>query len=177
MRSLLHFLNDWQNHRTAAGLFKEITAQSVTDVRLDGCPFLNAFFFAAFQCLLNAGSGFVHQCLRLPYIDETAGYDIRAPYYGVGGSVHGHDDNQDAVLRQLAAVTEHDIAHVAYAKAINHNHASGNLAGYLTFVLGKFKDIAVLAQEDMVFGHTEFLRQFGMLYQMMVFAMNRDEEP
>ena len=104
-----------QDHRTAARLVEEVAAESVADVRFDGRPFRDFLVLAFLECLLDAGFRLVHERFQFAHVDEAARDDIRARDDAAGLAIHRHDDDEDAVLRELAAITQHDVADIADA--------------------------------------------------------------
>ena len=62
--------------------------------------------------------GIVHQSLCAADIDKSARYDIRSGKYLSGTALQCEHDDNDTVLCQMLAVTQHDIADVADANNI-----------------------------------------------------------
>ena len=52
----------------------------------------------------------VHQALVLPHIDEAAAHEVGAGQNFAGLAVHGGHDDDEAVLRQMLAVPQDDVA-------------------------------------------------------------------
>ena len=62
-----------------------------------------------------------HQILGFTHIDKSSGYDIRSGQQLVAVALQGQNDDDDTVLGQILAVTQHDIADVADAETVHHD--------------------------------------------------------
>ena len=69
----------------------------------------------------------LHQILGFLYIHKAAGYDIRPCNDHARCCVYRHNDDQQAVLREMLAVAQHRRANVADTKAV-HQQASCRLS-------------------------------------------------
>ena len=78
---------------------------------------------AAVKSRLHDALGAVHQALVLPHIDEAAAHEVGAGQNFAGLAVHGGHDDDEAVLRQMLAVPQDDVAHIAHAEAVHHDGA------------------------------------------------------
>ena len=75
-------------------------------------------------------------------------------------------------MRKLPSVAQDYVSNVAHAQAVNHHHTGGDTSYGHAFVLGKFQNRAVFHDENIFFRHPQFLRQFGVTNQVMIFAMD-----
>ena len=71
------------------------------------------------HCIIKQMLGIVHQSLCAADIDKSARYDIRSGKYLSGTALQCEHDDNDTVLCQMLAVTQHDIADVADAESLS----------------------------------------------------------
>ena len=72
----------------------------------------------ALQRIFHNALGTVHQALVLAHIHEAPAYQIRPGQHLAGLAVHGSHDDDKAILREVLAVPQHHIAHIAHAGAV-----------------------------------------------------------
>ena len=84
-------------------------------------PVCNAFIHTVLHCIIKQMLGIVHQSLCAADIDKSARYDIRSGKYLSGTALQCEHDDNDTVLCQMLAVTQHDIADVADAETVHHD--------------------------------------------------------
>ena len=75
----------------------------------------------------------------------------------------------------MLAVPQHHVAHVAHAQAVHHHGAGGHRVAQLDLVLGQDDVGAVLRDEDVAVGDAQAGRGEGVLFQLLVFAVDRQE--
>ena len=90
--------------------------------------------------------------------------------------IHAHDDDQQAVLGQVLAVAQHHSAHVAHAQAVDQHGAVGHHAGHVQLVLIQLDHVADLRDHHVVLRHAQLLGQLGVVVQVAVLAVHRNEE-
>ena len=95
---------------------------------------------------------FADQFFRIADIDEAAGNDIR-PGQGMARPFgQSHDDDDDPFHSQLLAVTDDDVADIADAEAVDEDAAGIDMARLMAGTVRELKDLAVVADEDVVLG-------------------------
>ena len=90
--------------------------------------------------------------------------------------VNGHYHDHNAILGQLTAIPEHDIAHIAHAKAIHQHLAGLHLAVNTNAIFSELNHAAVFGNHNIFLGHAQALRQISMLNQMAELTMHRNKE-
>ena len=91
-------------------------------------------------------------------------------------TIHSYDNDKDTVLRELTAVTQDDIAHIADTETIDHDHAGLHASDNLSLFLRELEDLTVLTDEDIFLRHTEFACKACVLHEVMVFAVHGHKE-
>ena len=135
-------------------------------------PFGDACVNGIVQGIPGDAADFLHQLLGFTHIHKSAGDDVGTGEDGAGVRIHGGHHHDQTVLRQMTAVAEHDVAHVAHAVAVHQHPAGGNGAGPLAGVLIQFQHLADVAHKDVIRIHTHVFCQFLVLHQMAVFAVD-----
>ena len=93
-----------------------------------------------------------------------------------GFFINSYNHNHNAILRQLTAVAQHDIAHIAHAKAIHQHLAGLHLAVNTNAIFSELNHAAVFGNHNIFLGHAQALRQISMLNQMAELTMHRNKE-
>ena len=115
------------------------------------------------------------QLLVFAHIHKAAGDQLRAGGHLARLLAHADDHDDQAVLGQVLAVAQHDVAHVAHAQAVDHDRAGLNRAGDVRLVLRELQHLAQLQDDRIVCGHAHLHRDFGMALQHSVLAVHRNE--
>ena len=92
-----------------------------------------------------------------------------------GVLVHTNNAHQDALFRQGKTVFEHDVANVAHTKAIHHHVTALHFAYNLEGVFVHFDAVANVGDDDVCKFVFEFGYQVGVLLEMAVLAVHRNE--
>ena len=86
-----------------------------------------------------------------------------------------HDDDDDPFHSQLLAVTDDDVADIANAEAVDEDAAGIDMARLMAGTVRELKDLAVVADEDVVLGDAHHDGQVTVGLEHTVFAVDRDE--
>src|SRR5699024_10676690 len=133
----------------------DIAAQRLPHTGLDAVPVPDPLLYAAVQGHFHRALGALHQALILTDVHKAPADQIRPGQHTAGLAVHGGHDDHQAVLRQVLAVPQHHIAHVAHAQAVHHDGAGGDRLSQLDLILGQDDVGAVLRDEDIVVGDAQ----------------------
>ena len=109
---------------------------------------------------MNATFCFKHKFFCITYIYEATRYKIWACNDGTGSSIHGHNNDNHAFLCQLLTIANNDITNIANTKTINEDSTRLYTATFTATVFIKFKDLTIIADEDLLrvyaHSHTKF---------------------
>ena len=87
-------------------------------------------FQAVVQSVLNDQPCFIHQILRLPYIDKASGHNVRTGKKLSAVFLKGENDNQNTILGQMLSVPKDNVTDITDSESVNHNLARLNLTGH-----------------------------------------------
>ena len=93
-----------------------------------------------------------------------------------GVAVEGQRHHQDPVLRQVAAVAQHDLLDVPHPQAVDEHQAGADLFAALDRLGVELDGLTVLDHDDAVVGDAGLARELRVLQQLPVLAVDRDEE-
>ena len=130
---------------------------------------------AAFQCVFHDALGTVHQALVLAHIHEAAAHEVRPGQHLAGLAVHRSHDDHQAVLGQVLAVPQDHVAHVAHAQAVHHDGTGGDRLAQLHLVLAEDNVGTILRDQDVAGGDAQTGRREGVLLELLVLAVHRQE--
>ena len=174
-RPLSDLHQDGEDHRAALGAAVDIAAQRLAHTGLNAVPVADVFVHAAVQRVFYDALGTVHQALVLAHVDEAAAHEIGAGQHLASLAVHGGHDDDEAVLRQVLAVPQDHIPHVAHAEAVHHDGTGRDRFAQLDLIPGQDDVGAVFCDEDVAGGDAEACGGEGMLFQLLVLAVHRQE--
>ena len=131
---------------------------------------------AAVQRHFHLMAGAFHQFLALAHIHKAAADQIGTGQNLPVRAVDGDRNDDDAVLGQVVAVTQHHIAHVAHAVAVHHNCPGGHGVFHRHTVRGDADVLTVFGDIDILLGDiAQMLRRFGMALELLELAVYRQE--
>ena len=146
----LDFHNDGENHGAALGLVEQESANLISNSVFQGGPVDVVTVDTLLYHAVSHGAHGIHQILGFPYIDKSAGDNIRTCHTFATGLVDGQHHNDDAVLCQMLSVTENDVAYVAYAVAVHKDLTGGDGAVDPGAVGGQLDDLADVEQYSFI---------------------------
>ena len=120
--------NDGQNHGIALDLIVDVAMQLILDAVLNAGPVAALDAAVAGDDIAHGVADALDDILVFAHIDKAAADDVRAGHQHAVGAVKGHGHDNQAVLRQMLAVAQHHIAHIADTQAIHQHGARGHLA-------------------------------------------------
>ena len=118
---------------------------------------------------------FLQQSFALADVDKAARNDVGAADHMTVVDVKRRDDDDQAVLSEMLSVAQDDAADVADAESVDKYLAGRNGRDFLHICLVDLDSAADIADKDMLAAHAEKLRELGVLAQMLLLAVNRDE--
>ena len=121
-------------------------------------------------------AGAFHQFLALAHIHKAAADQIGTGQNLPVRAVDGDRNDDDAVLGQVVAVTQHHVAHIAHAVAVHHNCPGGHGIFHRHTVRGDADVLTVFGDIDILLGDiAQMLRRFGMALELLELAVYRQE--
>ena len=113
-----------------------------------------------------------HQITVFLHINESASDDLgRRQNLTVAPVDHGNH-NDESVLRQMLAVPQNHVTHVAHAQAVHENSARGNGSDDLCRGFIQLNDVTDVCNEDAIPLNAHALRKACATAQVAVFAVN-----
>src|SRR5690606_20492409 len=103
----------------------EVTLQDLPHLSLDDAPLRDLLVDELLQRRFHDGPRILDQPFRFPHVDETARDDVGTGHHFTGLLIEGDDHDQDAVLGELLAIPQDDIADVPDAQTVYEDLAVG----------------------------------------------------
>ena len=169
------FHDDRQDHRAALRAVVEQPRETVAHADLDRAPLAHVLLHALADRAADEPARLLHQPLGLAHINEAARDDVRPGDDLARGRIDRADRDNQAVLREVLSVAQHDAAHIADAEAVDHDGSRRNVRQTADKRLVDLDGVADIADEDVFRRHAHAHRNARVLAQVLLLAVHRDE--